>query len=143
MKTLLLLPILLLLTGCVTTPNGTKKIDSDRVARIAGRSAYIGGTIYLRSKPEDRGRFEAAVTALKIVEAMDSPDGSAMAQAMSGLPIRQLDSNEGFIVVELAAMIWDDELSKLIPISQPELVRKVAPQIRSGLERALETTNTL
>lgn len=129
-----------LLAGCATAPNGTKTIDAQRVGRIAGRAAYVGGVIYLKSKPEDRGRFEMAVTALKVLEASDNPDASAMAAALKGLPISELKGDDGWLIVQAACAVWDLVLSERVPIEQPALVKVVAPQVRMGLERALAET---
>lgn len=132
----LTLALLLALTGCVTGPNG-RTLDTDRIARVAGRAAFIGATIDLRHHPEHRAAYEAAVAGLKTVEAIENPDGAALAQALAHLPIAQLESDEGLVIVEVICSVQDELQASAVPLQQPELVRKTAPALRSGLERAL------
>lgn len=138
----LLAALTILLGGCTTLPDGGKTVDVDRLARVSGRAAYIGSVVWLSKKPEDRGKFTSAVQALKVVESMESPDGSALAAAMSDLTeVKRLDDGgTAILYVEAVCLLWDEVLASKIPLKQPELVKKAAPQIRSGIERALEAT---
>jgi hypothetical protein len=121
-----------LLCGCASTP----AVDADRLARIAGRSAYLGARLWLRGHPEDKPKILAAVAALKVVEAMSQPDAAALAAALENLPTKEFRGDDGALLIEGACFIWDEILAERIPINRSDLVKKTAPQIRAGLERA-------
>lgn len=145
MKTKLLLPLLFpvllaLNSGCVTTSTGEKKLDVDRVAHIAGTAAYLGGSLDLLKHPEHRKAFKVAVVALASMEDSENYSAAELAQALQGLNIRELSGAEGVIYIQAALFVWDEALKVSTPITQQELVKAVIPQVRDGLQRALDGT---
>jgi len=131
--------ILLLTQACVSTPTGSQ-IDPARVAHIAGAAAYIGGSLDLSKNPGHRAAYTLAVAMLKSLEDTETHDAAALARALQGLNVREFSSPEGVIYVQVALIVWDEALRTAAPVTQAELVRLVLPQIRSGLENALAST---
>lgn len=142
----LLIALAILPLGCKTpvatpqNPNPTPVIDVARVAHVAGAAAYLGGSLDLIKNPDHRPAFELAVAALRSLESSTNYDAASLAQALAALDIRELKSPEGALYIQAALIVWDEALRYAEPITQKELVRAVLPQIRSGLERALEAT---
>ncbi len=143
----ILLLILLLPTGCITRPvvtsdgktNIVQTLDLNKVARIAGSAAFLGGSLDLARNPTHRPAFVAAVEALKSLESSKNYDSAALAMALQGLNIREL-KGDGVIYIQAALIIWDETMDFATPVLRQELVVLVLPQIRSGLEKALMTT---
>lgn len=129
--------LLLLLPGCVTTPTGTK-VDTDRVARIAGAAAYFGVSFDLTENPEHRAAYAVAVEALRGLEAEGNYDPIAFAEALRELKVREFSGPEGTLFVQAAVFLWDETLAIVAPMTRAELVQKVLPKVRDGIERALK-----
>lgn len=136
-----LLLALLLLPACVSTPQG-KQLDTDRVARIAGAAAYFGVAVDLTEHPDHRPAYAVAVEALRGLEAQNNYDPIAFAEALRELHIREFEGPEGVIFVQAAVFLWDEALAVVAPVTRAELVQKVLPKVRSGIERALEAVET-
>lgn len=130
---------LLLIPACVTTPEGKIKPDAVRVGRIAGRAAYFGTVFYLTQHADQRPIFAAAAAALKTLEDTQNWDYAAFAAALHELPIRQLQGDQGMIIVQLTVEVWDEVLQLATPLLKAELLAAAIPKIRDGIERALAT----
>jgi len=130
----------ILLSGCVTTPEGNKEVDIQRVAAVAKTATYFGAALDLSQNPNNRPAYAMAVEMLKSLEATGVDDPGAFAKAMAGLNVRKFTGPEGVLYIQAAVMVWDQALLTLAPVTQKELVQLVLPQVRLALEMALAAT---
>src|SRR5262245_15790811 len=97
------------LPGCKSTPTD-KPPDSARVASIARIAAYTGTRVHLTKSPGDRPYFESARESLASLSAGGNYDPAALSQALSKLPIKELQSTEGALIVGTAVMLYDEAI---------------------------------
>lgn len=132
------------LSGCVTAPTGERVVDVARVARLSGVAAELGATMYLEKNPSARPYFEASLAAVAALDASGDYNPSRFADALKGLPVRELQGKEGSLYIGLAVVAWG-ELSveaERANLDKAEWVRPVLKSVRLGLERALANTST-
>ena len=134
-----------LFTGCASTPKAPKEDDLQRMtqaATVAEIAAYTGAGYWLVEHPNDRGKIEMAITALDALSATNGFNGAALSQALSGLPIKELKSQQGSLLIGAAVLLYETELTRLTPIDQGPYVAVISGRIRAGLQRALDQTKT-
>jgi hypothetical protein len=140
MKTnLSLICLLALLTGCVSTPTGTKP-DLARIGRVAGVSAYIGAVYDMQHNPDHRPAYTLAVASLQSMVDTQNYDATALAASLQTIGVRELTGSDGSIIIHAALFVWDEILRTSSPVLEKEEVKAVLQPILNGLERALKAT---
>lgn len=166
MKKLLLIPILIcafLLTACHTV--STYSVDSSGktnvvtqtvpdaatvqiVATTAKSAAYLGTKIYLEGlpprvpgHPEARAQFELARTSLKGLLALGTFSTGDLSAVLSQLPIKELQGENGTLIVGEAVVLWDTYGRQLANLDKAKVfdgyIKPVAQSILDGLNMAL------
>lgn len=130
MKHLLLIPLLALLAGCVTS----KQAGGLNVrAEAAGWTADVSALV-LAIKPEYKVPMQAVVTYLDAAEGAGSLDLGAISLALSKLPFLQSrDSKIGLIGSRLILRRSVGDLE----LQTPDTIRDVGLGIRDGLKVAM------
>ena len=105
LSVILCLALSLLSIGCVTTQNGDKQVDLTKVAGIVEVAAYSGVSYYLVENPQQTQKFSLASKELGIlIEKGVSLE--AFIKIVETLPIKELKSKEGKIIVNSAIIIF-------------------------------------
>ncbi len=136
----LLISFLIPVVGCVTGPDGTRKLDTERVALLAGVAAEIGATAYLSKHPDQRIYFEAARNSLGALDASGDYDPAKFAAALQALPIKELRGPEGSLYVGLALVAWEELSAEATRFDRTDWVKPVLQRVHLGLDRALLAT---
>jgi len=136
----LIVSALLFFTGCVTAPDGTKQVDYNRVANIAGVAADIGTRAVLAKNPEHRADFAAVEQALNALIDAKNYDPAAFSAALSSLRVRELKGPNGQIIISAAVIIWDEAAQFATGLDQRTLVALTLTRVRDGIHRALAST---
>lgn len=136
---------LLVSSGCSSTPRNSAQPEDGvqrmaRVATVAELAAYTGAGYWLLEHPQDRDKVGMVVLALDQLGSTNGFNALALHQALSALPVKELKSDKGALIVGAAVLLYETELSRLTPIEQNTYVAIVASRVRSGLNRALEQT---
>jgi hypothetical protein len=134
--------ISLLLPGCATAPKPTDdQVDRlNRIATVAEIAAYTGAGFWLVEHPTERDKVQLAITALDALSSTNGFNGAALQQALSTLPLKELKSEKGSLLVGAAVLLYETEFSRMTPIEQGPLVAIVSARVKSGLQRALDQT---
>lgn len=127
---------LALSTGCATVQPGAPT-QAERIGNIAEVAAYTGTAVWLVDHPADAPKFAAAAAALGVLTA---PSPEDLHRILYTLPIRQLKSEKGVIIIGAAILLYESELPRLTPIDQQSLAGTVARRIQSGITNALANT---
>lgn len=124
-----------LCTACTTTDHATVTVSD--AAEVANLAAYAGAAIHLAEHPEDAPYFRAAVHALD--GALASPDWqpATLAEALSALPVTELQGNRGRIYITAGVQLWISASRRLMLIDESGDARTIAMSIRDGLAQAL------
>jgi hypothetical protein len=125
----------LLAAGCA----GFKPQPADYQS-LAELAAYDGATLWLKAHPGDRGYFDAAQQLLTSLIADAKWDPVAFQQALATLPIKELKTDTGSIIVGSAVALYTMALREAQPIDQPALVKAFEIGVRNGLQWALSGT---
>jgi hypothetical protein len=126
--------------GCVTAPDGTRKLDVQRVANISGAAAELGAIAYLQKHPEGRIYFEAVVNGLAALDASGNYDPAAFARALQALPVKELKGPEGTLLVGAAIIAWDQLAAESARLDNSAWVKPVLLKVKDGLAKALVQT---
>jgi len=129
MKQLFILPILLLLFGCASTPKG-----SPDVRKEVSEWAYDIGSLVLVAKPEYRIPMAAAVTYLDAAENAGSIDLGVISAALA--KIESLQSKDSKLGIIGGRLILRRALGD-VDIQTPELMKNAGLGLRDGLKQAL------
>ena len=133
-KLLSLLAVVALFVGCSTTQPGSGS-QTERIGNLVELAAYTGTAVWLVDHPGDAPKFRAAAIALG---ALTTGDPIALHQILSTLPIKELKSEKGAIIIGVAILLYEAELPHLTPINQASLAALVAKRIQSGINLALQ-----
>ena len=128
--------VLLPLYGCKTV-DGKRTVDSDRVALVLGQAAKLGTRYYLNSHPGSAPSFQLALNAVNGLIDQANYDPAAFADALSKLPINELNGPNGSLYVSTAIVVWDQVAQLAEPVTQKELVKKSLFAVRDGIQSAL------
>jgi hypothetical protein len=140
MKTLLSLLaclVLVLGTGCTTQPDGSKKVDSQKVAYAVEDAAFIGTRVALMKNAEWRPAFEDAATALAILETKDSIGIADIMEIARSLHVRELKSEQATLVITGAELLLVNLDRQTIDLKKVEALKPVVSAFRKGIQRAL------
>jgi hypothetical protein len=135
------LMFLLLLAGCAGQSTGsggsTSTLTPQRVQAIAKLAAYAGTRADLQSHPEHRPAFVAAQRQLQVLVDQERWDIAAMATALQGAPIEQLQSSEGTLYLTGGIMLLDAIGAGQWDARSNENVRAVILGTNEGIRLAL------
>lgn len=137
--TLLVLPLI----GCSTTKLGNAESEQrriDRVATVSTVAANTGTHVALLKNPQYRPAFSTAVDGLDYLLANGNHDPLALREVLAALPIDELRSQEGAIIVDNAVILFDSYARDTIDLDQTKYMRPVIAGIRDGMARALDQT---
>jgi hypothetical protein len=129
--------------GCTTTPTGQRVPDVGAMTFTAQSASYVGARMWLREHPEDRSAFERSRDGLKILIAAGTFSAQDLTVALQKLPIRELRSDEGAVIVDVAVVLWDNYGRQLADLDKARVfdtyILPVAKAIYKGLDQALTT----
>ncbi len=133
--------VALWLPGCATAPPAEDEVARlHRVATVAEIAAYTGAGYWLLEHPNDREKITIAVAALDALSSTNGFSAAALHKALLTLPISELKSDKGALLVGGAVLLYEAELNRLTPIHQGPYVAVVTGRVRAGLQRALDQT---
>jgi hypothetical protein len=139
-------------TGCVTkavvttSANGAsitnfvRVPDVARISRLAGGAAQLGSQAWLAKNPNDRRYFVIANESLKGLVDSQNYDPAAFAQALSVLPMKELQGPEGSIIISGALLVWDEALASSTGLNRIELVAATLKKVQEGIQKTLDAT---
>lgn len=128
-------------SGCTTTSSGTRVVDVQRVARLAGVAADVGSRVYIQHHPADRALFVVTEAALADLDSRGDYDPVKFAAALQTLPIKALTGPDGSLLIGVALVAWDELSALSEPLTTKEWVQPVLQKVRDGLARAIAATN--
>lgn len=124
--------------GCSSIPQETK---ITRMKGIAELAAFTGATVDLRDNPDHKPFYVASVAALDSLLKSQDYSPVKFTEALNQLPIKQLSSSKGDLIVGVAVILWDQYLAEMIHVDQTVYVAPVMTAVRNGLNRAIANTN--
>lgn len=142
---LIALASMLAFTGCQTTSNTdgttTKAVDPIVLQLVAQDATAVGATMLLQQKPEYRPQLELARMSVKALLATGNGSPAELQAALSGLPIKQLQGNQGALIVTSAVTLIDAAGARLKAVDSKQVwasyVQPIAQGIANGLDQAL------
>jgi hypothetical protein len=129
--------LLALAPGCATTSTPSGDQTAERVGAVVELAAYTATSLHLTNRPSDRRWFVATVAALDALITAEAYNPAALQEAFLSLPIRELKSDKGALIITAAQILYETELRRLINIEQRPYVAAVARHARNGFARAL------
>ena len=137
----LVLPAVLV-TGCQST-NTTADVSQPavspaRVEAIARLATYGAVTTDLQSHPERRVTYEQAEAGLAKLVAAKQWDADDILNALSAVPMDQMDSTEGVMMISGGLILLDAVGGSRTELVQSEFLRAAAVGIDDGLKLALK-----
>lgn len=138
MKTIApLLLAIALLCGCATTPQtDTQKVA--RVATISRQAAFVGTKVYLQENPDARPYFVASAAALDVLLQSQNVTPEDFSKAMQGLPVKELQSDSGALIVGSAVVLYDAFLAEHVNLDANAYLRPVIAAVHDGIAKGLE-----
>lgn len=124
----------ILLTSCSTFQSPT---GITRIARIAGSAADLGTRKLLAEKPGFRPALTVTVNALRNLDASGEYDPVKFANALTTLPINELQGPEGDLYVSTAVVIWNELAQEAVAMDTTLWVKPVLRSVLDGMLRAL------
>lgn len=143
MKTLSIMTIFLMLSlcGCVTNSEGKKVPDVRLMQSVAQTAAYTGTALWLKAHSNDRGKFELARSSLAALIAAGSFDAVQLTQVLQTLPVKELQSEQGTMIIGAAVSLWDAYGRQLGELDKAKVfdtyILPVAKSILTGLDAGL------
>lgn len=138
---------LFLLSGCATTggvatspgTNATpaELVRAQRIGTVAELAAFSGTQVWLLEHPADRAYFEASAAALDVLLQSGEVSPEKFSAALSKLPIKELQGNEGTLIVGSTMILYDAFLAEHVNLDANIYLRPIIAGVRSGLGRGL------
>lgn len=131
-----------LLPGCATAPvSGQRLVDPAVLTTIAYEATAVGAPIYLKAHPEQREAFVMAQKSLRALLAVGQGSQEDLAAALKALPIKQLQGDQGAVIVSGAIVLLDTAGRQLAARDQAHVwenwVRPVGAGVLQGLDQVL------
>ena len=143
MKTFItLFLVLALLSGCATSSgqnDGLTDAKVKKIATIVELASYNGTYLFLENNPNDAKIFKEVAKNLDIL-LEDEITLDKFLLIVKDLPIKELQSKEGRLIVENSIILFGVFQNDLIKLDQLEQVKKLKPVIlalKHGIERGL------
>lgn len=132
MKSVPLLALMVVLaTGCATTPTGERDI-----APTIKTAAYMGTAYALLERPHWRKGFEEAVIDLNLAEQGKTIDLVTVLAIVQRLPVKELQNSKAVILFTGAIILLND-YGVSLPPDQVDKLRPVVKAMREGIELGL------
>jgi len=129
-------------SGCATNSSGPA-INLDRVVLVAKLASYDGTFLYLSRHKDQRPKFELAVKSLDAL-IVNGVSVAGLVAILDALPIKQLDSTEGRLILDSAVIIFDSYFSSTtVNFNQLEKMQDlkiVVESIKDGINKGLDST---
>jgi hypothetical protein len=125
-----------------TDPAAATALKVRRVAAIARGAAFDGAVIEIAQRPGDRAYFVAAKIELDDLLSSQNYDPVAFRAAILKLPIKELRSPVGAIVVNNAIEVFDELQAEHVDLSGVVWLAPVITAVRDGFQKALDQTAT-
>ena len=126
-----------LLPGCATVSTPSGEQTAERVGAVVEVAAYTAASLRLADHPEERRWFAATVASLDALIGREAYNPEALREALLALPIKELKSDKGALIITAAQILYETELRRLVSIDQRPYIAAVARHARNGLARAL------
>lgn len=139
----LIIPVALtFLLGCATSnapvdEAAAQAKRAQRLATVAELAAFTGTQVWLADHPEDRAYFAASSAALALLLDQGTANPQSFAQALAGLPIKQLQGKDGALIVGSAIILYDAYVRENVNIDANVYLHPVIIGVYEGLQRAL------
>lgn len=131
---------LFLFTGCVTSPDtGKKELDTVKVAAIVKEAAKQGSAWDLDNNPEHKRYYVTAVQLVAKLLKDENYDRSELARALADLPIRQLQSESGALIIGTAVSVYDVYADRAVDLDKVKYMKPIIQAIHDGLQETLDT----
>ncbi len=129
----------ILFSGCATNPDGSTGIPLDKVILVANLASYDGTVLYLSKHPDKKQPFILASASLGVL-IENGVSVEALKGVLEGLPIKQLDSLEGRILIDNAFIIFGTFFNTKVEFNELEKIKalkEVAIAMKDGIDRGL------
>jgi len=135
MKNILALCALLLFTGCASTGPTTQNLSA-----LVEVAAYTGSLVHIQDNPGDRPAFVVAYAAVEKLINSKNYSPTALAEALSGLHVREFKGSRGTLIVTSAVLLWDTYAPNIETIDSERKVLPVLEALQRGIGKALADT---
>ena len=129
----------------------TNKVpDVQMMVSLAKSAGYLGTSVYLNglgdgskvpAHPQARPQFETARLAVRTLLAAGSFSPADLTAALQALPIKELQGDQGTLVVGEAVILWDTYGQQLANLDKAKVfetyIKPVAQGLLDGLDMAL------
>ncbi len=127
-------------SGCVTSETGKRELDVIKVAKIVREASKQGAAWDLGNNPDHKKYYVTAVQLVAKLIQDENYDSSELAIALSDLPIRQLQSETGVLIVGSAVTIYDVYSNKVVNLDKTKYLKPIMQAIHDGIQETLEST---
>lgn len=129
---------LLFNAGCASKTGGSGSVDWKKFEPMIEVAAYTGAKIYLVEHPEMETLFMSAVDVLDALVADPQINVAKLANALQGLPIKELQDPKAAIIIGSTIVLWNAYKDQ-IPIGDEgaAVLRPIAVRLRNGLGTAM------
>lgn len=125
---------LCLLSGCGSFSGLT---STQNLAALAEVAAYTGASYEIRRDPGSLAAFQTAHEAVKKLIDGQNYDPAALAQALSGLHIRELKGSRGQLIITSTIVLWDAYVPDITAIDKAAKVLPILQALDRGLGKAI------
>jgi len=122
---------IILLTGCMTVPDGTK--PNNKIKGVA----YIGTATVLKKHPEYRAGFLQAAADLTTIEQADPIDFTTVLEIVNRLPVKELQGDDAMIYITGVTILLEDFTNVQLDLSKTPQLRSAVIGLRQGIELGL------
>ncbi len=124
----------LVLTGCITSPEGKTVPDIARIALVTREAATIGTSQALMRNPQWKDKFILVVAQLRVLEAQPDITVESLLGIIGQLPVNELRSDNATLAISSARLLVVAAGWSSVPIVRAEQLRPVVTALREGLE---------
>lgn len=136
MKKYISIGIAILFTSCASTPQVSQNTVR-RVSLAAELAAYTGTSLDIKAHPDHRIMYETAQIALDAMLAESNYDPVKFAEVIQQLPIKEVGTSEGALVVTSAVVIWQEYSEEVLKLDKGVYIKPIIISVNNGLKRAL------
>lgn len=133
-KLLTLVATVMLIAGCVTSPDTGKTVpDIPRIAAITREAATIGTKEALIRQPQWTGKFVMVVAQLEVLEKQTNITVESMLGIISQLPVNELRSDNARLAISTARLVVAAAGWSQVEIVKSEQLRPVVIALKEGM----------
>jgi hypothetical protein len=123
-------------TGCQSVRNVFS--NPAGITALAKDVTYVGVSLAIKNDPALKPKFVLAHQSLDILVKSGKVDGVTIMGILNGLPVRQLQSQNGQLVITSGAILFDLLVGGSIDVTKSQNVLAFAIGMDEGLRAALE-----